>query len=110
MTSKTAMLSLLLTVLAAQPALADCDADLADAHQRIAAIKDRDKQIDERVKGHNISGACELVRLNLDDMTVARDNMDRCLTGFERRENVSMLEANIADINDVLTAHCSPAP
>jgi hypothetical protein len=84
----------------------DCDHDLADAHQLIAAIQARDPQMDELVKKRDIKGACVLLRDNLKDMTTARDNMDRCLTGFDHNEEVSELNANLADLNDAISAHC----
>jgi hypothetical protein len=84
----------------------DCQADLADAHQRIAAIQARDPAIDDLVKKHDIKGACEILGTNMKDMTSARDSMSRCLTGFDRNEEVSELNANLADLNDALNAHC----
>jgi len=99
-------LVLITALLLPQVALADCDTDLADSHQRIATVKARDPEIDALVKKHAIAAACALVRLNLKDMTEARDARDRCLTGFDRREEVAEINANIADINDVLAGHC----
>lgn len=99
-------LVLVTALLLPQATLADCDADLSDAHERIATIKARDPEIDALVKKHDIKAACALVRMNLKDMTVARDARDRCLTGFDRREEVAEMNANIADINDVLTGNC----
>jgi hypothetical protein len=103
---KAVVLAALFPMLLLQAALADCDADLADSHQRIAAVKARDPEINALVKKHDITGACAIVRTNLKDMTVARDARDRCLTGFDRREEVAEMNASIADMSDVLTANC----
>ncbi len=85
----------------------DCRADLTDAHQRIADIQARDPKIDELVKKHDIKGACEILHTNMKDMTAARDSMSRCLTGFDRNEEVAELNANLADLANALNAHCS---
>jgi len=92
------------TALAA-PAI-DCNAALADAHDRIAAIRARDPQIDALVRNKDIRGACAILRINLKDMTTARDSMDACLTGFEHNEEVAELNANLADLNAAIAGHC----
>ena len=92
---------------AAAPTI-DCDAALADAHDRIAAIRARDPTINALVQKKDIKGACAILRTNYNDMTTARDNMDACLTGFDHNEEVSELNANLADLNDAIAAHCAP--
>jgi hypothetical protein len=91
----------------AAPAI-DCNAALADAHDRIAAIRARDPQIDALVKNKDIKGACAILRINARDMTTARDSMDACLTGFDHNEEVAELNANLADLNVAIAGHCPP--
>ncbi|HUO88960.1 MAG TPA: hypothetical protein VMU08_07290 [Rhizomicrobium sp.] len=102
-----AMLGLAQGAQAAETPATDCEAALFDANVRIAAIKARDPQIDALVKKKDIKGACAILRLNVTDMTSARDSMNACLTGFDHNEEVAELNANLADLNDAIAAHCA---
>ena len=88
-------------------AAADCQADMADAHARIAAIQSRDPKIDALMKKKNVKAVCAILHTNIVDMTAARDAMARCLPdGFEKNEDVTNLNANLADLADAAAAHC----
>src|SRR5689334_3893360 len=85
----------------------DCKADMANAHARIAAIRARDPKIDALMKQKNIKAVCAILHTNVADMTAARDAMARCLPdGFEKREDVTNLNANLADLSDAISLHC----
>jgi hypothetical protein len=98
-----------LRALAVLPASAaeDCTADLANAHARIAAIQARDPKIDTLMKQKNVRAVCAILRTNIVDMTAARDAMARCLPdGFEKNEDVTNLNANLADLSDAVAQRC----
>lgn len=85
----------------------DCTADMAKAHARIAAIQSRDPKIDALMKQKNVKAVCAILRTNVTDMTAARDAMARCLPdGFEKNEDVTNLNANLADLSDAISLHC----
>lgn len=84
----------------------DCRRDLATADQLIAAIRQRESGIDNSVRKGDFAGACRYVRANYRDMSAAREQMNRCMTGFEKRENVGQLDASLDDIRHVLAARC----
>jgi len=85
----------------------NCPSDMADAHARIAAIQARDPKIDALMKKKNVKAVCAILRTNIVDMTAARDAMARCLPdGFEKNEDVTNLNANLADLSDAVAAHC----
>jgi hypothetical protein len=110
MASRRPALAIVLFLAGAQAAVAapaiDCNKSLADAHNRIAEIRARDPEIDALVKKKDIKGACAILRVNVKDMTTARDSMDACLTGFDHNEEVAELNANLADLNDAIAGHC----
>ena len=85
----------------------NCPTDMANAHARIAAIQARDPKIDALMKRKNVKAVCAILRTNITDMTAARDAMARCLPdGFEKNEDVTNLNANLADLADAVAAHC----
>jgi hypothetical protein len=80
---------------------------MANAHARIAAIQARDPKIDALMKKKNVKAVCAILHTNIVDMTAARDAMARCLPdGFEKNEDVTNLNANLADLSDAVVAHC----
>jgi hypothetical protein len=81
----------------------DCRRGLATANRFIEAVKARDKKF---VAG-DMATNCRLLRQNLNDMTKAREPMNRCLTGHERGETVAQMDASIADIRAVIAGKCS---
>lgn len=86
---------------------ADCKVDMADAHARIAAIQARDPMIDALMKKRNVKAVCAILHTNVADMTAARDAMARCLPeGFEKNEDVTNLNANLADLSDAIAQRC----
>ena len=85
----------------------DCKADLADSHARIAAIQARDPRIDALMKRKNVKAVCAILKTNIADMTAARDEMARCLPdGFEKNEDVTNLNANLADLSAAVAQRC----
>ena len=81
----------------------DCRRDLATAHQLIHAVRLREN----RVQPGDFAGLCRVLRLNLKDMTQAREPMARCMTGHERGENVGQMDDSIQDIRFVIGKHCA---
>lgn len=105
---KHAILAVGLILMPAVAAAAeDCPADMAKAHARIAAIQARDPKIDALMKKKNVKAVCAILRTNVADMTAARDAMARCLPdGFEKNEDVTNLNANLADLAAAIAQHC----
>lgn len=81
----------------------ECRRDLAVADRLIHAIGRRENS----VPPGDHAGLCRLLRQNLQDMTRAREPMARCLTGYERGENVGQMDASIEDIRFALSRHCA---
>lgn len=83
---------------------ADCPRDLAESTRLIRAIQARDR--DPGVARGDTIGMCRVVRQNQADMTQARALKAPCLSGRDRRETLAMIDANLADIREVLARHC----
>jgi uncharacterized Rossmann fold enzyme len=81
----------------------ECRRDLAMANRLIEAVAGRENS----VRPGDFAGLCRLLRQNLQDMTKAREPMNRCLTGHAHGENVGQMDASIADIRDVLARRCA---
>src|SRR5260370_33740896 len=88
---------LLAVVALALPAVADvvdspeCRRDMATASRLIEAVAGRENS----VRPGDLVGLCRLLRLNLQDMTRAREPMNRCLIGHSHGENVGRKDASI---------------
>ena len=99
---------LLASVLVATPAVAgsvnspECRRDLAMADQLVHSVRLRENS----VRPGDFDGLCRLLRRNLQDMSSAREPMNRCLTGRNHGENVAQMDASIGDIRAVLAKHC----
>jgi hypothetical protein len=104
-------LALSLALLNIAPALAaDCDADLAEADALVHAVRLRNPELDRRHAANDVAGTCSILKDNYRDMTKARDIMDRCMTGFERRENVGQMDVSLDDIHTVIGSYCKATP
>jgi hypothetical protein len=84
----------------------ECRRDLATANQLIAAVQQRQSALDSSVRNGDTAKACGYLRSNQRDMSTAREQMNRCMTGFEKRENLGQMDASLGDIRDVLAARC----
>lgn len=80
-----------------------CRRDLATADQLVHAVRLREHS----VQPGDFVGLCRLLRRNLQDMSRAREPMNRCLTGHDHGENVAQMDASIDDIRTVLANHCA---
>lgn len=87
-------------------AASDCAADMATADKLISGVRDREESLGRYAKNNDMPNACKLLRQNAHDMGIARDTMDRCMTGHDRGENVAQLDASLGDIHDVIAARC----
>lgn len=100
---------LLASVLVATPAVAgsvnspEYRRDLAMADQLVHAVRLRENS----VQPGDFVGLWRLLRQNLQDMSSAREPMNRCLTGHDHGENVGQMDASIGDIRTILAKHCS---
>ncbi|MBV9572112.1 MAG: hypothetical protein JO056_12805 [Alphaproteobacteria bacterium] len=94
-------------VVSVTPAFAgDCAIDMATADKLISGVRDREETLGRYAKDNDMPNACKLLRQNAHDMGIARDSMNRCMTGHDRGENVAQLDASIGDIHDVIAARC----
>ena len=49
---------------------------------------------------------CAILKTNVADMTFARDAMQHCMTGFEKNENVTALNANLTELTAAIAMQC----
>jgi hypothetical protein len=79
-----------------------CRSALDDANRLMRAVEARQMQF-SRV---DPAGNCRLLRDNLDDLTAARDPLDRCLTGDEHTRSLGQIDAAIEQIRAQLIGNC----
>jgi hypothetical protein len=79
-----------------------CRERVARAWQLVDVIVAREKQ----VRKGDMVAACRVLRSNLRDMAQARADMDACMTGHDRGENVGQMDVSMEDIRAVLAAKC----
>ena len=84
----------------------DCASDMAAADQLISGVRGREESLGRYARDNDMPNACRLLRQNFHDMSLARESMNRCMTGFERGENVAQMDASLEDIHQAITAHC----
>ncbi len=84
----------------------ECQRDLTAANQLLTDVQQRETRLNAAVGRKDTAGVCGFLRENARDMTGARERMNRCVTGFEQRENIGQIDASLGDIRDVLAARC----
>lgn len=98
-------LTLLLPASAARSQTIDtpqCRADLTRAEALISEIASRDRAGPIRDPAER----CRILRLNLSQMRIARDAMQRCMRGHAQRENVGQMDVSMEDIAAVIARRC----
>ncbi len=101
------ILAIALSCSMASGALADdCAGELAEADTLVHAVRLREPDIDARHAKGDVEGTCELLRANFADMTKARGQMERCMTGYEKRENLGQMDVSLDDLGHVIGSYC----
>jgi hypothetical protein len=80
----------------------ECRAALSDANRLMRGVQERQRQFSRFDPAEN----CRLLRDNLDDLTAAREPLDRCLTGDEHGGSLGQLDAAIQQIRAQLIGNC----
>lgn len=103
--------SALLTVFVALPTIPvvaetldtpECHAALAEANRLMLGVRERQTRFGRSEPAEN----CRLLRDNLDDLTAAREPLNRCLTGDEHTRSLGQLDAAIGQIRAQLIGNC----
>jgi hypothetical protein len=79
-----------------------CRPALDDANRLMRGVQERQMQFSR----FDPAGNCRLLRDNLDDLSAARDPLDRCLTGDEHTRSLGQIDAAIEQIRAQLVGNC----
>jgi hypothetical protein len=80
----------------------ECHIALDDANRLMRAVQARQMQFSRFDPAEN----CRLLRDNLDDLTAARDPLDRCLSGDEHTRSLGQIDAAIEQVRAQLIGNC----
>jgi len=80
----------------------ECRPALDDANRLMRGVQERQMQFSR----FDPAGNCRLLRDNLDDLSAARDPLDRCLTGDEHTGSLGQIDAAIEQIRAQLVGNC----
>ena len=84
----------------------ECQRDLMVTDQLTGAVRQREPPLGHAIRANDTVAACRMSRENARDMSAARERMNRCMTGFEQRENIGQMDVSLYDIRNVIASHC----